>query len=96
MLREELEIETRDQVNARRNYLLGVWAGTRLGLRHRELDRYIEEVMLADFEEPGPYDILGKVQADLAHAGIDFEIGDLLNHFKRIELSVRRELHATD
>jgi hypothetical protein len=96
MHRDELEIRTRDQLNARRNYFLGVWAGTQLGLQHRELDDYIEEVMLSDFEEPGPFDILGKVQADLANAGIDLESGDLLNRFKNIEQNVRRELLSTD
>lgn len=96
MRREDLEIQTRDQLNARRNYLLGIWAGTRLGLQHRELDEYIEEVMLSDFEEPGPFDILGKVQADLANAGIDVESSQLLNHFKGIEQSVRGELLSTD
>ena len=96
MQREELEIQTRDQLNARRNYLLGIWAGTRLGLQNRELDEYIEEVMLSDFQEPGPFDILRKVQADLANAGIDVESSQLLNHFKGIEQSVRGELLSTD
>jgi hypothetical protein len=93
---EELEFRTREHLNARRNYFLGVWAGNQLGLEHRELDSYVEEVMLADFEEPGPFDILRKVQGDLASAGIELRSDELLNHFKGIEKSVRKELLSTD
>lgn len=93
---QELEFQTRDQVNARRNYFLGHWAGIQLGLRDRDLEKYAEEVMLSDFEEPGPFDVIRKVQADLQEAGIHVDSRDLLRRFTRIEHSVRGELLSTD
>ena len=96
MHRSELEFETRDQVNARRNYFLGRWAGTQLGLKGHELEEYVEEVMLSDFREPGPFDLISKVQADLAEAGIHMESEELLGRLKGIERSVRGELLSTD
>lgn len=92
----DLEDQTRGQVNARRNYLLGLWAGNLLGLRHRDLDDYIEEVMLSDFEEPGPDDIIRKVKADLERSSIHFEKAELLDRLKVIERSVRAEVLSTD
>jgi hypothetical protein len=93
---QDFDDQTRGQVNARRNYLLGLWVGKQLGLRQDELSIYVEEVMLSDFEEPGPNDILRKVKADLEHAGFHVEHTELLDRFKTIERSVRAEVLSTD
>jgi hypothetical protein len=96
MKNPDFDDQTRGQVNARRNYLLGLWAGRQLGLRKGELSIYVEEVMLSDFEEPGPNDILRKVEADLRRAGFHVEHRELLDRFKTIERSVRAEVLSTD
>ncbi len=92
----DFDDQTRGQINARRNYLLGLWAGRQLGLRQQQLSTYVEEVMLSDFKEPGPNDILGKVKADLQRAGFNVEHTELLDRFKTIEHSVRAEVLSTD
>jgi hypothetical protein len=87
---------TRGQVNARRNYLMGLWAGNQLGLQSSELTRYVQEVMLSDFEEPGPQDVIRKVRSDLAQSGISLEEAELMNRFATIERDVRAEMLSTD
>lgn len=50
---------------ARRNRLLGRWAGEMLGKSGEELDAYAKSVIHADFHEAGDDDVLRKVAADL-------------------------------
>lgn len=57
------EIEFR--AAARRNRLLGRWAGEQLGKSGEELDEYAKTVVHADFAEAGDDDVLRKVEADL-------------------------------
>jgi hypothetical protein len=62
--------ELKFKVNARRNKLLGEWAGKQLGLAGAELDAYAKTVVMADFEKPGDDDVLQKVAADLKGKGV--------------------------
>jgi hypothetical protein len=57
---EELQFKA----NARRNKLLGLWAAEKLGLAGAEADSYAKEVVMADFEEAGDYDVFRKVRKD--------------------------------
>jgi hypothetical protein len=52
-------------INARRNRLLGNWAADRLGLPAGEREEYARSVVLADLQEPGDGDVIGKVEQDL-------------------------------
>ena len=63
--------QLRFKVQARRNRLLGEWAGGLLGLSGEELTNYAREVVQSDFERPGDEDVLRKVHADLVAKGID-------------------------
>lgn len=58
---EELEFKAM----ARRNRLLGRWAGEQLGKSGEELEEYAKTVVHADFAEAGDDDVLRKVAADL-------------------------------
>ena len=87
---------TRDQINARRNYLVGLWAGARLGLKADDLTGYITEVMEADFEEPGPQDVIRKIKRDFDHNGVAACEMEITERFKRIDREVRAELLSTD
>lgn len=95
---DQIEIETRasGQINARRNYLMAVWAGRQLDLPPQELPAYVDEVMLSDFEEPGPHDVVRKVQADFLKRGIAIDETRLLRQLRMIENNVRAELLSTD
>lgn len=62
--------ELRFKAYARRNKLLGLWAAAKLGKSEAEAEAYAKEVVLADFEEAGDNDVVRKVTADLASAGV--------------------------
>lgn len=66
--------EIKFKVNARRNKLLGEWAGRQMGLAGADLDAYAKSVVMADFEKPGDDDVLQKVAADLKAKGL--AVGD--------------------
>jgi hypothetical protein len=59
---------TKFKIIARRNKLLGQWAGALLG--KADIDAYAGEVIAADFEEAGDEDVVRKVAGDLAAAGL--------------------------
>jgi hypothetical protein len=64
------EHDTRHSVVARRNALLGLWAGRALGFAGDALSDYAAAVHRADFELPGDQDVISKVAADLHRGGI--------------------------
>lgn len=57
--------ELRFKATARRNRLLGAWAGEKLGLSGASLEHYAKEVVVADLEEAGDDDVVRKVLTDL-------------------------------
>ena len=59
------------KVSARRNRLLGEWAGALLGKDGEALVAYAKEVVISDLEAPGDDDVLQKVYADLKAANLD-------------------------
>jgi hypothetical protein len=93
---EELERSTENAVVARRNMMLGVWAGKRLGLAGDGLARYAGDVMRADYELPGPEDVISKVSNDFAAAGVGLCARAVLNELKSLERRVRWEFATTD
>ncbi|WP_416909102.1 MAG: DUF1476 domain-containing protein [Polymorphobacter sp.] len=65
------DAETRFRILARRDRLVGDWAASHLGLDATEAEAYAKSVVLADLEEAGDEDVVRKLVADLAPAGID-------------------------
>lgn len=63
--------ELRFKVTARRNRLLGEWAGELLGFSGADREAYAKEVVMADFEKPGDDDVVEKVMADFAGKNVD-------------------------
>ncbi|WP_298431245.1 DUF1476 domain-containing protein [uncultured Jannaschia sp.] len=59
------DAELQFKVDARRNRLLGEWAGGILGKEGDELAAYAKEVVKSDFEEAGDDDVFRKVEGDL-------------------------------
>ncbi len=68
------DAESEFKAAARRNKLLGLWAGARLGKSGEELDAYAREVVRSDFQEAGDDDVLRKVAGDLHGQASDAEI----------------------
>jgi hypothetical protein len=69
--------ELRFKATARRNRLLGAWAGAQLGLSGPEADDYVKAVIRADFARPGDDDVVGKVAADFKDKGVALGEGDI-------------------
>ncbi len=69
--------EMQFRITARRNRLLGEWAGAKMGLNPAETDAYAKSVVQADFEEAGDEDVIRKLMGDLTNAGIDIEEGTI-------------------
>jgi hypothetical protein len=68
------DAELQFKVEARRNRLLGEWAGEKLGKSGDDLKDYAKEVVKADFEEAGDEDVYRKVSGDLDGKASEAEI----------------------
>lgn len=74
----------RFKAEAKRNKLLGQWAGEKLGHSGSDLSDYVVSVVEADLEEPGHEDVVRKVSGDFAAANVavsDDEIRMQLEYF---------------
>jgi hypothetical protein len=65
----KLEEEQKFRATARRNKMLGHWAGEQMGLAGADLDAYVLDVVKSDFVETGDDDVLRKVLADFEAKG---------------------------
>jgi len=77
----KMDEETRFKINAKAVKLMGFWAAAQLGLTGAEAEAYADEVVDADFEEPGNQDVFRKVQKDFALKGMDVTTHHLENQF---------------
>ena len=59
------------KINARRNKLLGEWAGDLLGKSGDALAAYAKDVVMVDFEEPGEEDVYRKIKNDFDAKNVD-------------------------
>ena len=93
---EEIDLATRDQVNARRNFIAGLWAGQRLGVPSAELSDYVQSVMDSDLLKPGCGNVAKKLKADFDRTGKLITESELANRLRHIERNVRAEILCTD
>ena len=70
------------KIVARRNKLLGQWAGALLG--KADIDAYAKEIVASAFEAAGEQAVVGKVEADFVAGGIAHSAEDIRS--KMIEL----------
>jgi hypothetical protein len=63
--------ELKFKATARRNKLLGVWAGEKLGKSAEDAQTYAREVIRADMQEAGDEDVFRKLRADFDAAGVE-------------------------
>jgi hypothetical protein len=64
------DAEIEFKATARRNRLLGLWAGGLMGLEGQHLEDYAAAVVRSDFIQPGEEDVLRKVAKDLSGSGL--------------------------
>ncbi len=57
------------KARARKNKLLGLWAAGLMGKTGAAAESYAREIVMADFEKPGPHDVVHTLMHDLAAAG---------------------------
>ena len=80
------------RVIARRNRLLGEWAGRQMGLSDVETESYAKDVIRADFEEAGDEDVIRKVFGDLTSAGVEIDEGAIRETLAHKEVEAKRQL----
>lgn len=56
--------ELRFRIEARRNKLVGLWAGEKLGMETADAAAYAQEVVRASFLKAGDNDVFDKIRAD--------------------------------
>ena len=87
---QELEFKT----SARRNRLLGLWAGALMGLGEKSLEDYAKAVVKSDFEQPGDEDVLRKVFEDLKGAGVAASEGEVRMKMDELMAVAREQIKA--
>jgi hypothetical protein len=83
--------ELQFKIIARRNRLLGEWAGRLMGLTEAEADAYAKEVVRADFEEAGDEDVIRKLIGDLTSAGVDIDDSKIREALEHKSVEARRQ-----
>ncbi len=82
----DLDTQKKFKVTAIRNKSLGKWAAEQLGLENSKIDDYIDEVIMADFNEPGHEDVIKKILDDFEKAKINityYEIEEILFKYEK-------------
>jgi hypothetical protein len=89
-----LDQEQEFKAEARRDRLLGLWAGERMGLTGDDLQNYVLTVMRADLKEPGDDDVFQKVLADLAERGVECLPHELRARMDELLAKARADIKA--
>jgi hypothetical protein len=85
---QELEFKA----TARRNRLLGIWAGEKMGLAAEHLEDYAKAVVRSDFEQPGDEDVLRKVLQDFGASGVTASEGEIRRKMDELLAQAREQL----
>jgi hypothetical protein len=78
------------KLKAKRNKLLGEWAGETL--QKENLEEYIKEVRESDLKKPGDEDIIEKIMKDFSSNNQEITREELLQKFTECEKKARDEL----
>ena len=84
------------RVTARRNRLLGRWAGGLMKLTKEEGDAYASAVVQAEFEEAGDEDVIRKLVSDLSAAGVDVDESEVRRAIEEQTIEARRQLMQSE
>lgn len=82
------------RASARRNRLLGEWAGRLMGLEGEHLENYGKAVVKSDFEQPGDEDVLRKVFGDLQGAGLSTSEGEVRRKMDELMAEAREQIRS--
>ena len=73
----DIDVQKKFKVSAIRNKKLGKWAAEQLGLENSKIEDYIDEVIMADFNEPGYEDVIKKILNDFEKAKISISFSEI-------------------
>src|SRR5580700_5544949 len=82
------------KATARRNRLLGLWAGELMGLNEAGLDDYAAAIVRAGVTTPGDEDVLRRVSRDLEGAGIKVSEGQVRGKMDELLAIARGQIQA--
>ena len=80
------------RIQARRNRLLGAWAGEKMNLSAAEAEAYAKAVVQADFEEAGDEDVVRKLLGDLVSAGVDTDEAEVRAALEAKMIEAKRQI----
>lgn len=93
---QEIEASTEGCVNARRDYILGLWAGKQLGLNDDDLMHYVRDVIYADQKAFGVDPMINKVATDFTNHGVGMGDSHIWSALQNAERMARTEMLSTD
>jgi len=86
--------ELQFKVMARRNRLLGEWAGDLMGLSGDALKTYAGEVVQSDFDKPGDDDVLQKVLGDLQAKNVQASAHQVRRQMDELLIEAKKQVMA--
>ena len=90
------DADTRDNVIARRNVLVALWAGRLLGHSGTAMTAYAVEVHRTDYEVAGDADVVAKIARDLNDKGLPIPEGVVREKLCLFHREALIQLGATD
>jgi hypothetical protein len=81
---------------ARRNRLLGLWAGELMGLEDKHLQDYAAAIVRSEVTAPDEEDVLRRVHGDLVGAGLKVTEGQVLGKMHELLAVARGQIQAGD
>jgi hypothetical protein len=87
---EELEFKVR----ARRDRLVGLWAGGLMGLKDAALEAYVAGLLHADLSTPGTEEVYQKVVADFGGQGVAVRPQEVRARIGELTLEAREHAGA--
>jgi hypothetical protein len=88
----KLDQETEFLITARRNKLLGIWLGEKLGLNDSEINDFAASVVASDLEEPGDEDVIRKCMSDIQERGADIGDQDIRNKIIQFSEEAKKQI----
>ena len=76
----------------RRNKLVGLWAAELMGLTGADAEAYAKQVVEADFEEPGPEDVIRKIKGDFEARSVDKSDHQIRRQLEDCEKEAREQV----
>lgn len=87
--------DLRFRIHARRDRLLGLWAGKKLGKSGDALDDYAMSLVLSEWGRDGEAAVVKKIEMDCAAAGIPLASGELHEKMAHFLAEARAQLLKT-